>query len=106
MSASTLDALKDAMVVPHDAVNLGPNSRYVYVVKDGKAADARRERCCTTTAPRTRSRASCSPGDTVITDGQLRVLPGKPVAIVKPANGRSQSAAADEHLRAPSSSGR
>src|SRR5882724_2499615 len=32
-----LDLLKHAMVVPHDAVNVGPQGRYVYVVRDGNA---------------------------------------------------------------------
>ncbi len=80
----TLDAIKGAMVVPHEAVNLGPNMHYVYVVRDGNAAlvvvkvlhdDG-------TTAAIT---GKLKPGDKVVVDGQLRVIPGKPVQISKPA---------------------
>jgi multidrug efflux system membrane fusion protein len=80
----TLDALKGAMVVPHEAINLGPNARYVYVVRDGNAVmvpvtvlhdDG-------TTAA---IEGALKTGDKVVTDGQLRVIPGKPVQISKPA---------------------
>jgi multidrug efflux system membrane fusion protein len=79
----TLDGIKNALVVPHEAINLGPNSRYVYVVRDGKAVlvpvtvvhdDG-------TTAAIT---GELKLGEPVITDGQLRVIPGKPVQISKP----------------------
>jgi multidrug efflux system membrane fusion protein len=80
----TLDAIKGAMVVPHEAINLGPNARYVYAVRDGNAVmvpvtvlhdDG-------TTAA---IEGALKAGDKVVTDGQLRVIPGKPVQISKPA---------------------
>jgi multidrug efflux system membrane fusion protein len=76
----TLDALKGVLTVPHDAVNLGPASSFIYVVENGKAVmvpvqvlhdDA------TTAAIKGKVKA----GDTVIVDGQLKVVPGKPVRI-------------------------
>jgi multidrug efflux system membrane fusion protein len=79
-----LDTLKSVTVVPHDAINLGPNLSFVYIVKNGIAQmvpitvihdDG------TTAAIRGNVRA----GDTIITDGQLRVTPGKPVSVSKPA---------------------
>jgi multidrug efflux system membrane fusion protein len=36
-------------------------------------------------------RGNVRPGDSVITDGQLRVLPGNPVSIVKSASGANPS---------------
>lgn len=76
----TLDNLKGVAVVPHEAVNIGPNSRYVYLVRDGKAVmvpvDVLHDDG-TTAALGT----SVKPGDQIIVDGQLRVLPGKPVTI-------------------------
>ena len=81
----TLDAIRNAMVVPHEAVNLGPNTRYVYVVRGGNAVlvpvsvlhdDG------TTAAIEGKLR----PGEKVISDGQLRVIPGQPVRISKPSN--------------------
>ena len=76
--------IPDAMVVPRDAVNIGPDGQYVYVVTpDGMRRAARRSRCCSTTAPTTPSRATCKPGDMVITDGQLRVVPGGKVTVAR-----------------------
>ena len=79
----TLNALKGATVVPHDAVNLGPNGGYVYVVKDGKA-ELRNVRVLYDGAGDVAVAGAIRPHDVVITDGQLRVVPGKPVAVVKP----------------------
>ena len=82
----TLNALKGVTVVPHDAVNLGPNSRYVYVVKDG-VAQMRDVKVLYDSGGDVAVQGDVHPGDSVITDGQLRVLPDKPVAIVKPGTG-------------------
>lgn len=82
----TLNALNGVTVVPHDAVNLGPNSHFVYVVVDGKA-QMRDVKVLFDTGTENAIQGDVHPGDTVITDGQLRVLPGKPVAIVKPGTG-------------------
>ena len=84
----TLNALKSVTVVPHDAVNLGPNGRFVYVVKDGKA-EMRDVKVLYDDGGGgdVAVQGAIKPGDAVITDGQLRVLPGKPVAIVEPRAG-------------------
>jgi multidrug efflux system membrane fusion protein len=80
--AVTLDTVKDAVVVPHDAVNLGPNQNFVYAVRGGKAVmvpvtvvhdDG-------TTAAIT---GKLKPGEQVIVDGQLKVKAGGPVKITK-----------------------
>jgi len=79
-----LGEIPHATVVPGDAVNTGPNGRYVYVVdKDGKAA------MTPVTVLFHQDDADAvsgkvKPGDRVITEGQFRVQPGQPVAIVKP----------------------
>jgi multidrug efflux system membrane fusion protein len=82
----TLNALKSVTVVPHDSVNLGPNGRFVYVVKDGKA-EMRDVKVLYDGGGDVAVQGAIKPGDAVITDGQLRVLPGKPVAIVQPRAG-------------------
>jgi multidrug efflux system membrane fusion protein len=82
----TLSALKGATVVPHDAVNLGPNDHYVYVVKDGKA-QMREVKVLYDGGSEEAVEGDIRPGDLVVTDGQLRVLPGKPVKIVTPGTG-------------------
>ena len=76
-----LDLLRNAMVVPHDAVNVGPQGRYVYVVRNGEAQlvavnvlnDDGKVAAVTGKIRR---------GEKVVTDGQLRVVPGKPVSII------------------------
>ena len=75
-----LDAVKDATVVPHDAINLGPTTNFVYLVKQGKAQMVPvtvTQDDGTTAAIQGKVR----PGDIVIVDGQLKVAPGKPVRI-------------------------
>jgi membrane fusion protein, multidrug efflux system len=78
-----LDSLKGATVVPRDAINPGPNGSFVYIVKNGVAQmvpvtvlndDG------TTAAIKGKVKA----GDSIIVDGQLRVVPGKPVTVAKP----------------------
>jgi multidrug efflux system membrane fusion protein len=87
----TLNALKGVTVVPRDAVNLGPNSHYVYVVKDGKAK-MQDVNVLYDDGAGVAIEGNVRPGDSVITDGQLRVLPDKPVAIMKPRTGSKTAA--------------
>ena len=86
--AVSLETLSDAVVAPHDAVNTGPQGRYVYVVN--QKGDAEMQPVTVlyddgkTAAVKGRVRA----GDRLITDGQLLVIPGKPVTVVKGASPR------------------
>ena len=34
-----LNDIPDALVVPHEAVNIGPDGQYVFAVEDGKAVE-------------------------------------------------------------------
>ncbi|MEI9996852.1 MAG: efflux RND transporter periplasmic adaptor subunit [Rhizomicrobium sp.] len=78
-----LDTVKSALAVPHDAINLGPDKNFVYLVKDGKAVmvTVKVLHDDGTTAA---IEGKVKPGDTVIVDGQLKVVPGKPVTVAKP----------------------
>jgi multidrug efflux system membrane fusion protein len=82
----TLNAIKGAIVVPHDAVNLGPTSRFVYIVKDGKA-EMHEVKVLYDGGSEVAIQSDVKPGDIVITDGQLRVLPGKPVNVLSSRSG-------------------
>jgi len=80
----TLDTIKNAKVVPHEAINLGPNSRYVYAIRGGNAV------MVPVTVLHDDGTAAAidgklNVGEQIVTDGQLRVTPGKPVQITKPA---------------------
>ena len=82
----TLNAIKGAIVVPHDAVNLGPTSRFVYVVKDGKA-EMHEVKVLYDGGSEVAIQSDVRPGDIVVTDGQLRVLPDKPVNVLSVQSG-------------------
>lgn len=84
----TLNALKGVTVVPHDAVNLGPDSHYVYVVKNGKA-ELREVKILYDGGSETAIEGNVKPGDMVVKEGQLRVLPGKPVSVLSSVAGAS-----------------
>ncbi|HEX4271321.1 MAG TPA: efflux RND transporter periplasmic adaptor subunit [Rhizomicrobium sp.] len=75
--------LAGATLVPRDAVNVGPDSSFVYVVdKDGKA-QSRTVKVLSDDGTNDAVQGDVKPGDTVITDGQLRVVPGQAVRITK-----------------------
>lgn len=81
--SATLDAIPGATVVPRDAVNLGPDSAFILVVgKDGKAV-SKPVKVLHDDGTNDAIQGDIKPGDTVITDGQLRVTPGQPVRILK-----------------------
>jgi multidrug efflux system membrane fusion protein len=76
------------MVVPHDAATA--RTRYIYVVMT--ATQMRDVTVLYDGGGEVAIKGDVRPGDAVITDGQLRVLPGSPVSIVKPASGAKTSA--------------
>ncbi|MGH9509096.1 MAG: efflux RND transporter periplasmic adaptor subunit [Terriglobales bacterium] len=83
----TLAEQKDALVVPSDAVQTGQQGLFVWVVKPDLTVESR-----PVTVARTRQNESViaqgvSAGDTVVTDGHLRLMPGGRVQIKNPSNG-------------------
>lgn len=78
-----LSNIPNAIVVPRDAVNNGPNGTYVYVVVNGRAIirpvivrfDDAKDAAIT---------GHLSPGDVVIVEGQLRVEAGGQVRVLPP----------------------
>ncbi|HEX5281316.1 MAG TPA: efflux RND transporter periplasmic adaptor subunit [Micropepsaceae bacterium] len=79
-----LDKIRNAVVVPHDAVNDGPNGTYVYVVDNGKARQQPVKLLFDDSA-NVAIDGGVKSGDTVIIDGQLRVNPGDSVNVQGPA---------------------
>lgn len=79
-----LDKIRNAVVVPHDAVNDGPNGTYVYVVENSKARQ-QPVKVLFDDSANVAIDGAVKPGDKVITDGQLRVNPGDPVNVLGPA---------------------
>ena len=74
--------LKDAITVPHAALAAGPDGQYVYRVAAGKAVQVP----VTVLFDDSKTAAvqgALSAGDEVVTDGQLQVVPGGAVEVVK-----------------------
>jgi len=71
-----------ATVVPHDALAAGPDGQYVYRISDDKA-----EQIPVTVlfddSKNAAVQSELQPGDNVVTDGQLQVVPGGAVEVVK-----------------------
>lgn len=78
-----LDQIRDALVVPHDAVNDGPAGTYVYVVDNGRARQ-QPVKVLFDDAMNVAIQGGVKPGDQVVVEGQLRVNPGDRVNIIGP----------------------
>ncbi len=81
-----LDAITDATIVPHDAVNEGPGGSYVYVVHDGRA-EMTPVKVLFDNSHKAAVTGKLAAGENVITNGQLRVLPGAAVMVEKSVSG-------------------
>ncbi len=75
----------DAIVIPSQAVQNGPDGQYVYVINDDLVAEVRRIKVQRTDADRTIVAAGLAKGERVVTRGQLRLGPKTRVQIGKPA---------------------
>jgi len=77
----TLAEQADAIVLPAQAIQNGPEGPYVYVVKADQTAELRRVKVARTEAGSAVIAEGVQPGETVITVGQLRVTPGAKVSV-------------------------
>ena len=81
--SAAINQIPGAVVVPRDAVNLGPESAFVLVVgADGKVAN-KPVKVLNDDGTNDAIQGDVKPGDTVVTDGQLRVTAGQKVRVVK-----------------------
>ncbi len=79
----TLGELTNALVVPSQAVQTGQNGQFVYVVKADQTVASRSVKTGITFADETVIEQGLGAGDTVVTDGQLRLVPGATVDVKK-----------------------
>ncbi len=77
----TLSTIKDAVVVPPQAVQPGQKGDYVFVVGDGMAVEMRQVKVGQESLSGDVISDGLKPGETVVTDGQLRLYPGAKVEI-------------------------
>ena len=76
-----LNDIPGALVVPRDAVNNGPNGTYVFAVKGGHALEVPVQVLSDDGANAAVSGA-LAPDETVVVEGQLRVVPGADVHVI------------------------
>jgi multidrug efflux system membrane fusion protein len=74
----------DALIVPAQAVQTGPEGQYVYVVGDDLLADLRRIKVQRIDGERAIVASGLAKGDRVVTRGQLRLGPKTRVQLAKP----------------------
>jgi multidrug efflux system membrane fusion protein len=75
----TLGTATQATVVPSQAVQIGQDKTFVYVVKADNTAEMRTVKTSTTVDSMTVIDDGLKPGEKVVTDGQLRIVPGAKV---------------------------
>lgn len=85
----TLDTVQNAVVIPSEAVQSGQQGQFVFTVKSDNHVEIRPVTVAPAQGNRTVVQSGIAPGDTVVTDGQLRLFPG---AEVKPVAGPSGGA--------------
>jgi multidrug efflux system membrane fusion protein len=77
----TLSELSNIVVVPSQAVQTGQDGQFIYVVKPDKTVEQRPVTIGITYDGLTVVERGIQAGETVVTDGQLRLAPGKAVEI-------------------------
>lgn len=74
---------QDVLVVPSQAVQAGQQGDYVFVVKQDKTVDVRQVKVGQTVNNSTEILQGLTGGETVVTDGQVRLVPGTKVYFTK-----------------------
>ncbi|HWF65632.1 MAG TPA: efflux RND transporter periplasmic adaptor subunit [Rhizomicrobium sp.] len=77
-----LNDIPGALVVPRDAVNHGPDSTYVFAVRKGAAVEVP-VGVLTDDGANAAVTGALVPGESVVVEGQLRVVPGGDVHVIK-----------------------
>ncbi len=86
----TLDTLRNAVVVPDEAIQQGPEGSFVYVVKADAGTEVRKVVLAMTHDGLAAVAQGLQAGETVVTDGQLRLTPGGKVKVKTRANAASR----------------
>jgi membrane fusion protein, multidrug efflux system len=88
----TLTSDPNAIVVPTAAVQAGQQGPYVFIVKDDKTVDMRPVVVARTSASETVIGGGLKPGETVVTDGHLRLVPGSHITVKSAGRGEDTAA--------------
>lgn len=74
---------QNVLVVPSEAVQSGQQGDYIFVVKPDMTVDVRQVKVGSTAKGETEVQQGLSAGETVVTDGQVRLVPGTKVYFTK-----------------------
>lgn len=77
----TLTTQPDAVVVPSQAIQTGQSGEYVFVIKSDFTVESRPVVISRTLDGETVIKKGLQPGDKVVTDGQLRLVPGTKIEV-------------------------
>jgi len=77
----TLTTDPSAVVIPSAAVQTGQQGQFVFVVKADTTVDMRTIDVARTNGVETVIRSGLKPGETIVTDGQLRLVPGSHISV-------------------------
>lgn len=91
----TLNQIAGATVVPRDAVNVGPDSSYVYVVDKDDVVSSKTVKVLNDDGTVDAIQGEVKPGDQVVVEGQLRIVPGAKVQIRNNGRARASHMASD-----------
>jgi membrane fusion protein, multidrug efflux system len=86
----TLGEEPDRVVCPASAVQSGQQGHYVFVVKDDSTVEMRPVKVARMDETNAVIDSGLSGGETVVTDGQLRLVPGAAVTVKEPAGQEGQ----------------
>lgn len=84
----------NAVVVPSQAVQTGQQGQFVFVIKNDMTAEQRPVKTGETVGSETIIEQGVRPGERVVTDGQMRLVPGARVEIRQAATAASPASAA------------
>jgi multidrug efflux system membrane fusion protein len=87
----TLSELTDAVVVPSQAVQMGQTGQFIYVVKEDQTVEIRTIKTGITFKNETVVQSGLEAGETVVTDGQLRLVAGSKVTVKTNEEGKMQN---------------
>jgi multidrug efflux system membrane fusion protein len=77
----TLTTQPDAILVPSQAVQTGQKGQYVFVIKNDLTVESRPVIISRTIGTEAVAEKGLQPGEKVVTDGQLRLVPGSRVEV-------------------------
>lgn len=83
--AMTLRDMADALLIPSEALQAGPDGNFVYVARADQTAEMRKVQTMSVGPGRLMVEKGLNPGEKVITDGQLRLTPGARYEVRAPA---------------------